>query len=160
MRAVSAPKRGSSFARSPARSTPYPLVSFRCQAKKLYSSSFQPTMSGLSREIAGAVGSKGWFGSVTPSTTGPNPPAGAGRLPSAVAGRCVWSGGTGGHCVWSASRSAALSSRSRRHSLGASFARSSRSAVVSAATSRVVMWMPGPLSIDALLKYGAALGIA
>ena len=32
--------------------------------------------------------------------------------------------------------------------------------VVSAAASRGIMRMPGPLSIEALLKYGAAEGIA
>jgi hypothetical protein len=66
----------------------------------------------------------------------------------------------GGNVDWTRSKSAAGTSSNFRQSFGAILNSFKTKAVVSVAISRVRIRTPGPLSIDALLKYGAASGIA
>src|SRR6266542_681564 len=154
---VSDPYCASSFDCRPSKSSVNALVSPRSQAKNVYSSSFHPVKSGLLLEMAGAVGSNGCAGRTPPSTTGPKPQGDDSALPPIFR---LWCGGTGGNCDWMRSSSAAGTSSNFRQSLGPMLSARKTNAVVSAAISRVSIRTPGPLSIDALEKYGAAAGIA
>ena len=110
------------------------------------------------RETSGAAGSKGWAGRLIPSTTGPKPPGNGSVMPPVL--RFRWWGGTGGNLDWTSSNFPADISSNLRQSFGAISNSFKTNSVVLAAISRVYIRTPGPLSIDALLKWGAASGMA